>query len=398
MKKLLLLFAVLALCACSDKDVAAISTVETQNAYLIQVVHEDSLPAVNVVARMRSANFVRSVEEDSAGADYYEEFVTDSLGYIRIDSLAVDTATIEILERGEGLFRKIFAEDLREFGDLRFVMEKVGGLRGRVYLPEGVDYAWVQVYGSDRLVKTDVDGFYEMDSLPPYEYGLRVIIGDSVINEYAEVMPGKETSANVLAFEPYSIKVLDFESADAQFVIEELGISKTGYMSATDSSVKVTPEVKVVPETREDITEFIVEAGAGREGNAIHWQSSAKRGNWSFYGIWVCEEKSPCDLSATDSIVFYARGNGVISIAFETLGSSNEEGKTLAYDTLDTEKWQRRVIKPANFKPRDDLYGNLGWDVISKAVTTISIAAYDDTEFWIDDVVLYGVKPSDFIK
>jgi hypothetical protein len=99
-----------------------------------------------------------------------------------------------------------------------------------------------------------------------------------------------------------------------------------------------------------------------------------------------------------DSIVYYARGNGVISIAFETLGSSNTEGKTLAYDTLKTsDEWQRRVIKPANFKPRDDLYGNLGWDVISKAVTTISIAAYDDTEFWMDDVVLYGIKPSDFI-
>ena len=23
-------------------------------------------------------------------------------------------------------------------------------------------------------------------------------------------------------------------------------------------------------------------------------------------------------------------------------------------------------------------------------------AAYDETEFWIDDVVLYGVRPSDF--
>ena len=396
MKKLLLLFAVFALCACSDKEVAGISTVETENAYLIQVVHEDSLPAVNVVARMRSASFVRSVSEDSATAGYYEEFVTDSLGYIRIDSLAVDTATIEILEKGEGLFRKIFAEDLREFEGVRFVMEKTGSLRGKVYLPDSVDYAWVQVYGSDRLAKTDGDGFYEMDSLPPYEYSLRVIVGDSVVNEFAEVKPGKETSANVLAFEPDSIKVLDFESADEQFVVKELGISKAGYMSATDTSVKVTPEVKTVPETREDIAEFIVEAGAGRDGNAIHWQSSAKRGNWSFYGIWVCDEKSPCDLSATDSIVFYARGNGVISIAFETLGDSNEEGKTLAYDTLDTEKWQRRVIKPANFKPRDDLYGNLGWDVISKVVTTISIAAYDDTEFWIDDIVLYGVKPSDF--
>ena len=36
------------------------------------------------------------------------------------------------------------------------------------------------------------------------------------------------------------------------------------------------------------------------------------------------------------------------------------------------------------------------WEVISKSVTTISIAVYDDTEIWVDDVVLYGIKPSDF--
>jgi hypothetical protein len=128
----------------------------------------------------------------------------------------------------------------------------------------------------------------------------------------------------------------------------------------------------------------------------LHWESTAKQGKWSFFGTWICTEESPCNLSATDSIVFYARGTGVISIALETLGSSNTEGKTLAYDTLKTDEWQRRVIKPENFKPRDDLYGNLGWEVISEAVTTISIAAYDSTEFWIDDVTLYGVKPSDF--
>ena len=399
MKKLLLFLSLLIFVACSNDKVAGISTVETENAYLIQVVHEDSVPAAGVLARMRAASFVRSIDGDSAAPEYYEEFVTDSLGCIRIDSLGVDVATIEIVDKGKGLFRKIFAKDLREFDGQRFVLAKTGSMRGRVYLPEGVDHAWIQVYGTDRLVKTDSEGFYEMDSLPAYDYDLRVVVGDSVVDEYAEVWPGKETLANVRTFEPDSIKVLDFESADAQFVIRELGISEAGYMSATDSSVKVTPEVAVVPETREDIAEFIVEAGAGREGNAIHWESSAKRGNWSFYGIWICKEESPCDLSAIDSIVYYARGNGVISITLETLGSSNTEGKTLAYDTLKTsDEWQRRVIKPANFKPRDDLYGNLGWDVISKAVTTISIAAYDDTEFWIDDVVFYGVKPSDFIK
>ena len=397
MKRLLLLFLFAMLCACSNDKVAGISTVETENAYLIQVVHEDSVPAAGVLARMRAASFVRSVDEDSAGAEYYAEFVADSQGCIRVDSLAVDVATIEIVAAGEGFFDKIAAEDVQEGDSVRFVLKKTGSMRGRVYLPEGVDHAWIQVYGTDRLVKTDSEGFYEMDSLPAYDYDLRVVVGDSIVDEYAEVWPGKETLANVRTFEPDSIKVLDFESADAQFVIRELGISKSGYMSSTDTSVKTTPEVAIVPETREDIAEFFVEAGAGRDGNALHWVSSAGHGYWSFYGTWVCPEESPCNLSATDSIVFYARGNGVISIALETLGSSNEEGKTLAYDTLKTDKWERRVITPANFKPRDDKYGNLGWDVVSKSVTTISIAAYDETEFWIDDVMFYGVKPSDFI-
>ena len=401
MKRLFLLLACLAplaFWACSDKEVAGISTVETENAFLIQIVREDSKPAVGVVARMRSVDFVRDIEDDSSKAIFFEEFTTDSLGQIHIDSLAVDVATIEIVDAGEGLFTKISAEDIQEGDSVQYALEKTGSLRGKVYLPDSVDYAWVQVYGTDRLVKTDSEGFYEMDSLPPYEYDMRVIIGDSVVEQSTKIDAGEDVSANVRTFEPDSVKVLDFESASAQFTIKELGISETGYMSSTDTSVKTTPEVEIIPETRKDLSEFIVEAGADREGNAIYWETSAAmRGSWSFYGIWICKEESPCDLSATDSIVYYARGTGVISIILETLGESNTEGKTLAYDTLKTDEWQRRVIKPENFKPRDDLYGNLGWEVISQAVTTISIAAYDSTEFWIDDVVFYGIKPSDFI-
>ena len=402
MKRLLLLLACLAplaFWACSDKEVAGISTVETENAFLIQIVREDSKPAVGVVARMRSVDFVRDIEDDSSKAIFFEEFKTDSLGQIRIDSLAVDVATIEIVDAGEGLFTKISAEDIQEGDSVQYALEKTGSLRGKVYLPDSVDFAWVQVYGTDRLVKTDSEGFYEMDSLPPYEYDMRVIVGDSIIEQSAKIDAGENVSANVRTFEPDSVKVLDFESASAQFTIKELGISETGYMSSTDTSVKTTPEVEIIPETRKDLSDFIVEAGADREGNAIYWETSAaKPGSWSFYGIWICKEESPCDLSATDSIVYYARGSGVISIILETLGESNTEGKTLAYDTLKTDEWQRRVIKPENFKPRDDKYGNLGWEVISENVTTISIAAYDSTQFWLDDVVFYGVKPSDFIE
>lgn len=401
MKKLLLFLAVfvsLAFWACSgEKDVAGISTVETENAYLIQFVRGDSLPAAHVVARVRSAEYVRSVEDgsavDSADAEFFSEFVTDSLGCIRIDSLAVDVATLEVVDAGEGLFKKISAEDIKDGDSVRFVLEKTGNLKGRVYLPEGVDYAWVQVYGMDRLVKTDNQGFYAMDSLPPFEYELRYIVGDSVVEGSATVDAGEEATAFIYTFEPDSVKILDFESENEEFFITDLGYSVTGYMAATDTNTKTVPDIN------EEVAKFITEVGAGREGRALHWKSSAAVGKWSFFGSWICKEESPCDISATDSIVFYARGTGVISIAFETLGSSNVEGKTLAYDTLATDgEWSRRVIKPSNFKPRDDLYGNLGWDVVSKAMTTISIAAYDDTEFWIDDVVLYGVKPSNFVE
>ena len=124
MKKFLLFLVAVILCACSNDKVAGISTVETENAYLIQVVHEDSLPAAGVLARMRAASFVRSIDGDSAAPEYYEEFVTDSLGCIRIDSLGVDVATIEIVDKGKGLFRKIFAEDMRKFEGQRFVLAK----------------------------------------------------------------------------------------------------------------------------------------------------------------------------------------------------------------------------------------------------------------------------------
>ena len=395
MKKLFLLLVLSAcffFCACSDKDVAGISSVETQNAFLIRVVHNDSLPAVNAVARVRSADFVRNIAEDSAETQFFREYRTDSLGCIRIDSLAVDTAMIEIIDKGDGVIRKIHAAEVQDGDSVQFVLEKTGSLRGKVYLPEGVDYAWVQVYGIDRLVKTDSRGFYELDSLAPYdEYGLQVVIGDTVVQQSAEVKVGGETSSNVYAFEPDSVKVLDFEMGKADFILEEFNLHATGYLMVTDTSVVTVPAVS------DDASNAVDSAGAGREGKALHWKSSAGFGVWSIFGIWICTEKSPCDLTKLDSVVYYVRGTGHYSFAFEALGKTNVEGKALNQDTLLTkDEWKRVCVKPSDFIGPDSSWGNFGWDAVKKTVTTISILAYDEAEIWIDDITLYGIKPSDF--
>lgn len=392
MKKLFLLLVLLAFWACSDNEVAGISSVETQNAFLIRVVHGDSLPASNVVARVRPIDFVRNVAGDSAETGFFAEYVADSSGCIRIDSLAIDSAMIEIIDKGEGVIRKILAGDVQEGDSVQFVLEKTGSLHGKVYLPEGVDYAWVQVYGTDRLVKTDSRGFYEMDSLAPYdEYGLQVIIGDTVVQQSAEVKIGGETSSNVYAFEPDSVKVLDFETGKADFVLEEFDLRATGYLMVTDTSVVTVPAVS------DDASDAVENAGAGRDGKALHWKSSAGFGVWSIFGIWICTEKSPCDLTKLDSVVYYVRGTGHYSFAFEALGKTNVEGKTLTQDTLRAkDEWKRVCVKPSDFIGPDSSWGNFGWDAVKKTVTTISILAYDEAEIWIDDVTLYGIKPRAF--
>ena len=299
---------------------------------------------------------------------------------------------IEIIDKGEGVIRKILAGDVQEGDSVQFVLEKTGSLHGKVYLPEGVDYAWVQVYGTDRLVKTDSRGFYEMDSLAPYdEYGLQVIIGDTVVQQSAEVKIGGETSSNVYAFEPDSVKVLDFETGKADFVLEEFDLRATGYLMVTDTSVVTVPAVS------DDASDAVEDAGAGRDGKALHWKSSAGFGVWSIFGIWICTEKSPCDLTKLDSVVYYVRGTGHYSFAFEALGKTNVEGKTLTQDTLRAkDEWKRVCVKPSDFIGPDSSWGNFGWDAVKKTVTTISILAYDEAEIWIDDVTLYGIKPRAF--
>ena len=88
---------------------------------------------------------------------------------------------------------------------------------------------------------------------------------------------------------------------------------------------------------------------------------------------------------------------GHYSFSFEALGKSNIEGKALTEDSLNgSDEWKRVCVKPSDFLKADSSYGNFGWDVVKKKVTTISVFAYDETELWIDDITLYGVKPSDF--
>lgn len=205
MKKLLVLFAIPFLFACTDNDkVAGASTVETENAaidsaFVVRVFNSDSTPAKGMAASLRPAWYVRSI--DSSAKDISTELRTDSLGRIVLQKIPNEKMFLEIVNEGEGLFTALNQGEIRHGEIAEFILEKCGSLSGKVDLPKGEKFAWVQAYGTDKLIKTDSTGSFKFESLPPAKYRVRTLVSENeaAIGEGTfEISAGKESKAGKL--------------------------------------------------------------------------------------------------------------------------------------------------------------------------------------------------------
>ena len=524
MKRLLASLSCVLLFACSsDKDLAGASTVETENACIINVVKVNSKPAANVVARIRPLWYVEGVSTDSSVTqsnvqDATLEVTADSHGNIVMDSVNFDKGYIEIIDGNTGVFQAIVSSDLKKNKLTTMQMEELGSVTGKAELPEGTDYAWVQIYGTDKIVKTNKDGEFTLDSLPPASYQIRAILPDeqatigeasitisageksdvqtlakpTLENEQLEqwahvrtipldstisdwMKPIAETtvvfvrlnetnfdfseamdngydirftdqSGNRLAFKRafwnsstpdtpqsaefqiringtssveslemywgktaaldanasndsndiwaglpdslvkaiHSIKLIDFENQKLETAFDYSDGAREWYFLPQDSNVTTTPS----SENASEAFEFNEE----RNGYIFHWKSTSKtRGKWSMIGSRI--NRNPSSLEGIDSIAFYAKGKGELGFAIEVL--EEPTGKTKYVDNLDS-TWKRISFTPSDFVEGDGEYGNKGWGFVKSRVTTFTIWIVDESEMWIDDVILYGVNRDNF--
>jgi len=390
--KIIGVVSLLALLGCSDDKLAGFDTVETENAFIIKVVDSESEPAKNAVVRLRSVKYLPDMDQVDF-VDSARNFYADSMGIICIDSskiavLNTDSTVVEILfaegSSREGALRKIsLAAVLENLDDsLEVKTAPVGKISGNVALPAGESMAWVQVYGTEHWAKINADGSFTLEGLPPADYDLRIVVGDSV-QEISATVAANE-SENVDDLIGNYLDVVDFESRDYFSLLRAPMHKNEWYLGHQGDSVVTTPG---------DTNGIagVEEAGAGREGYAFHWKSSAPNGSWSNWGLWLCPSENPCDFTPVDSIVFYVRGNGRYSLMMESMGEKNFKGKAIYQEALDSdEEWIRKSIAPSDFIKGDSAWGNLGWEMISQKVTNMSIAAHGETELWIDDIRIYG--------
>jgi len=138
-------------------------------------------------------------------------------------------------------------------------------------------------------------------------------------------------------------------------------------------------------------------ADSGRTGTCAHFTYTHIGNAWSLMGVSF--RHGTKSLATLDSIVFWARGTGKISLSFDknvidTTDSSYSQTKSWLTFAI-TAGWTRYAIKPTDLLAADNIGGNVGWKAIKDSITNISFFGSGGAGFYLDDITLYGVDRND---
>lgn len=388
-----------AIVACSggDSGVAG-SSMETENSIALSVQLADGSPAARVRVIVRPDSYLAGADslEDSL-VDENMNFETDSTGKLILDNLGYGSYIVEARSDSlKGASKFNYRSWQTEGGRVSLHLGKPGLVSGRVLVEDDEDASevTVAVQGLDYSVMADGMGNFEFESLPAGYFEMvafvqtdSVVVDDSGKKGKVRVIRKLGSSiANVRAGQESAV-VIDTRPQDSlpSFVFEDFEGSIDAWKVQHSENANGSIE--------------IVDAGLGREGKAAHFTCE----NDSNYN-WVLMGRSlggMVDMSNLDSIVFWARTDVVdtakrkyISFSLDLnvdSTSSLKSGKAWVHLDVDT-VWNRFVVTPSDFLEPDsnNIGGNLGWDVVKRNITDISIFGGTGGEFWIDDIEVFG--------
>ena len=305
------------------------------------------------------------------------EIRADSNGRFVLDSLKKANYRLTVVDNGIAYSKVLSAKEIEKLDTVE--LSATGSLVGRVTLRSDMMYAYVGVYGMDVLVKTDMNGSYVFPSLP---------VGDSVelyfVTKKMEKLPVEVKT------------VVDENTADfhaPSMTFENFEDSFDYWYTATDSLGSF-----MKPSPKDSSIEKGVEYDSTRKSNVFHGQYWLGNSSYAWVLVGTNLRDHVWNLSLLDSIVFYAKGDGQIRVAVENWDKVSEElGMNLKaaseWKDLDTAKWQRYVIEPSDFimNALDNAEGLKPWTYVKGWVKQLNFFAQGGSNFYIDDIKLYGV-------
>lgn len=268
-------------------------------------------------------------------------------------------------------FSKVFdAEDLPDLDTIW--ISATASVSSKVTLRTVDEFLWVGVYGLDVLVKTNDVGAYVLPSVPAGDsLPIYFVTADSLNSLYAEWNTVAESNSTQFL---NPVKVLqDFENGGE------------GWYLNTDSLKKGT-EIKPANSVKEGIV-----YDSTRKSKVFHGTYKLANDDYAWALVGTAFEHN-MKFSEIDSVVFYAKGNGNIRLSLENYIDQSKNLKAATEWIPLSKDWQRISVNPAELcvgaATTESCFTS--WSGVKSWVKQFHIFVQDGSEFYIDDVILYG--------
>ena len=345
-------------------------TVEPEKLLQVLALLKDGTPATYATVALRAVD--AKVGEYAVQNTMVEsDLRTDKNGRFEMEWPEKGEYRLTVTKDGFAYSKVYNAKDLAKLDTLR--LEATASISSKVTLRTGEEFLWVGVYGLDLLVKTNNAGSYVLPSVPAKDsLDIYFVMPDSANTLYAEW----KTIAD-----PYSTKF-----SNPVMVLQDFEDGIKSWYVNTDPLYKGT---SLTP-TANKVAEGIV-YDSTRKSKVFHGEYKLADDDYAWVLVGTTFEHE-MNFSAIDSVVFYAKGDGNIRLSLENYINDNKSLKAATEWLPLSEDWQRISVNPAEL-----CVGNAktetcftSWSGVKYLVKQLHIFPQDGTEFYIDDVTLYG--------
>jgi 5-hydroxyisourate hydrolase-like protein (transthyretin family) len=330
----------------------------------------DGTPATYATVALRAAD--AKVEDYAVQNTMVEsDLRTDKDG--RFEMEWPDSGDYRLTVTKDGFaFSKVYsAKELAKLDTLR--LNATASISSKVTLRTGQEYLWVGVYGLDLLVKTNDAGSYVLPIVPAKDsLDIYFVMPDSANTLYAEW----KTIAD-----PYNTKF-----SNPVMVLQDFEDGIKSWYVNTDALFKGTTLTPAANKVAEGIV-----YDSTRKSKVFHGEYKLAEDDYAWVLVGTTFEYE-MNFSAIDSVVFYAKGDGNIRLSLENYIDPSKNLKAATEWIKLSNDWKRISVNPAEL-----CVGNAtdetcfaSWSAVKNYVKQFHIFVQDGTEFYIDDVILYG--------
>ncbi len=345
-------------------------TVEPEKLLQVLALLKDGTPATYATVALRAAD--AKVDEYAVQNTMVEsDLRTDKNGRFEMEWPEKGEYRLTVTKDGFAYSKVYNAKDLAKLDTLR--LEATASISSKVTLRTGEEFLWVGVYGLDLLVKTNNAGSYVLPSVPAKDsLDIYFVMPDSANTLYAEW----KTIAD-----PYSTKF-----SNPVMVLQDFEDGIKSWYVNTDALFKGTTLTPAANKVAEGIV-----YDSTRKSKVFHGEYKLADDDYAWVLVGTTFEYE-MNFSAIDSVVFYAKGDGNIRLSLENYINDNKSLKAATEWLPLSKEWQRISVNPAEL-----CVGNAktetcftSWSGVKYLVKQLHIFPQDGTEFYIDDVTLYG--------